>query len=124
MGNINFMKDVGNRLKRRREELGFTQAQLVEILNRKEAYENDDYISNKQISRVERGHNYTKLDKFVSWCIVLGKTPDYFLLGIDNGQKDRDSKINKISECLRLCEDADIDNTLIFVKAMLDKNQK
>lgn len=124
MSNKNFMRDVGTRLKRRRKELGYTQSQLVELLNKNMSVYNDDYISDKQISRVESGHNYTKLDKFVAWCLVLEKTPDYFLLGVDNGQDDKESKINKICEYLRLCEDADIENTLIFVKAMFERNQK
>lgn len=123
MSNINFMRDVGNRLKRRRKELGYTQSQLVELLNKNVSADNNDYISDKQTSCVESGHNYTKLDKFVAWCLALEKTPDYFLLGIDNGQDDKESKINKICEYLKLCEDADIENTF-FVKAMFEKNQK
>lgn len=34
MSNTNFIKDVGNRLKKRRKELGYTQSQLVELLNK------------------------------------------------------------------------------------------
>lgn len=124
MSNKRFIKEVGNRLKKRRKELDYTQAQLVEILNNNISADNDDYISDKQISRVESGHNYTRLDKFVSWCLALGKTPDYFLLGIDNGQDDRDNKINQICEYLKLCTDEDIENTIIFVKAMFEKNKK
>lgn len=124
MSNTKFMIDVGNRLKKRRKELGYTQSQLVELLNRNSSYNTDDYISDKQISRVESGHNYTRLDKFVVWCLTLNKTPDYFLLGVDNGQDDKDNKISKICEYLKLCEEDDIDNTLIFVKAMYEKNKK
>lgn len=124
MSNKRFMKEVGYRLKKRRKELDYTQAQLVEILNKNVSTDNDDYISDKQISRVESGHNYTRLDKFVSWCLAFGKTPDYFLLGIDNGQNDRDNKINQICEYLKLCADEDIENTIIFVKAMFEKNKK
>lgn len=127
MSIMKFMIDVGNRLKRRRKELGYTQSQLVESLNKNSSTGADDYISDKQISRVESGHNYTRLDKFVAWCLTLEKTPDYFLLGVDNGQDDKDDKDNKISkicEYLKLCEDEDIDTTLIFVKAMYEKNKK
>lgn len=74
MSNINFMRDVGNRLKRRRKELGYTQSQLVELLNKNVSADNNDYISDKQTSCVESGHNYTKLDKFVAWCLALEKT--------------------------------------------------
>lgn len=76
-----FLKEIGNRLRMRRKEMNLTQSELVELLNQKTSAINDDYISDKQISRVESGHNYTRLDKFVTWCLILDKTPDYFLLG-------------------------------------------
>lgn len=123
MSNDRFLKEVGNRLKKRRKELDYTQSELVEILNRNTSFDNDDYISDKQISRVESGHNYTRLDKFVTWCLALDKTPDFFLLGIDNGQDDKDNKIKQICEYLKLCTDEDVSNTLVFVKAMFEKNK-
>lgn len=121
MHNKRFMIEVGSRLKRRRKELNYTQAQLVEVLNKNISAEDEDYISDKQISRVESGHNCTRLDKFVTWCLALGKTPDYFLLGIDNRQNGKDTKITQICEYLQLCTEEDVDNTLIFVKAMSKK---
>lgn len=124
MNNKTFLKEVGNRLKRRRKELDYTQSELVEILNKNKLINNDDYISDKQISRVESGHNYTRLDKFVAWCLALDKTPDYFLLGIDIGNEERDGNISQIVGYLKLCTDEDIENTLLFVKAMYDKNNK
>ncbi len=124
MSNKIFMKEVGRRLRRRRKELDYTQAQLVEILNRDNFETNEDFLSDKLISRVENGYNCTKIDKFVKWCLVLGKTPDYFLLGIDNSDEERDSKIEQICGYLKLCTDEDVENTLIFVKAMYDKNNK
>lgn len=124
MSNNTFLKEVGNRLKKRRKELDYTQSELVDILNKNSSNDNDDYISDKQISRVESGHNYTRLDKFVNWCLALGKTPDFFLLGIDNGHNNKDDKIKHICEYLKLCSDEDVSNTLIYVKAMFEKNIK
>lgn len=124
MSNKVFMKEVGGRLKKRRKELDYTQAQLVEILNRNNPETNGDFLSDKLISRVESGHNCTKIDKFVKWCLALGKTPDFFLLGIDNGSNEKNNKIEQINGYLQLSTDEVIDNTLIFVKAMYDKNRK
>ncbi|WP_294905523.1 helix-turn-helix domain-containing protein [uncultured Eubacterium sp.] len=124
MSNKVFMKEVGRRLKKRRKELDYTQVQLVEILNKNNPESTGDFLSDKLISRVESGHNCTKIDKFVKWCLALGKTPDYFLLGIDNGLEVKDNKIDQICGYLKLCTDEDVDNTLIFVKAMFDKNKK
>lgn len=124
MSNKVFMKEVGGRLKKRRKELDYTQAQLVEILNRNNPETNGDFLSDKLISRVESGHNCTKIDKFVKWCLALGKTPDYFLLGIDNGSDEKNNKIEQINGYSQLSTDEVIDNTLIFVKAMYNKNRK
>lgn len=123
MSNKKFIKEVGNRLKKRRKELDYTQAQLVEILNRNISPDYDDYISDKQISRVESGHNYTRLDKFVCWCLALGKTPDYFLLGIDNSNDKANNKIQQIYEYLKLCDEEDLNNVLLFVKAIYESNK-
>ncbi|MDO4363478.1 MAG: helix-turn-helix transcriptional regulator [Clostridia bacterium] len=119
MSNAVFMREVGDRLKKRRKELGLTQAELAELLNKSEC--SADSLSYKQVSRVESGHNCTRLDKFVYWCLSLGKTPDYFLLGIDNGIEEKQNKIDKICEYLKMCDECDVDNTLVFVKAMYDK---
>lgn len=118
-----FIKEVGNRLKHQRKHLGYTQSELVEILNKNCNESNDDYLSDKQMSRFESGHNCTRLDKFVKWSLALGKTPDYFLLGIDNDDNDKSALIQQISEYLSLCEQDDINNVLLFVKAMYDKNK-
>lgn len=118
-----FIKEVGERLKRRWKALGYTQSELVEILNKNCNQTDDDYLSDKQMSRFESGHNCTRLDKFVKWSLALGKTPDYFLLGIDNTSEENDSKIEQICEHLKSCDENDIENVLLFVKAMHEKKQ-
>lgn len=118
-----FLKEIGNRLRMRRKEMNLTQSELVELLNQKTSAINDDYISDKQISRVESGHNYTRLDKFVTWCLILDKTPDYLLLGVDNGHQSKEDKISQICDYLKLCKDEDVENTLVYVKAMSGKNK-
>lgn len=118
-----FIREVGDRLKRRRKALGYTQSELVEILNKNCNSTDDDFLSDKQMSRFESGHNCTRLDKFVKWSLALGKTPDYFLLGIDNTDNKTDNKINQICEYLRLCNEDDIDNVLLFVKALYEKGK-
>lgn len=119
-----FIREVGDRLKRRRKALGYTQSELVEILNKNCNQVDDDFLSDKQMSRFESGHNCTRLDKFVKWSLALGKTPDYFLLGIDNTSDKGNNKIDQICEYLKLCDENDIDNVLLFVKAMYNKNDK
>ena len=61
-------------------------------------------------------------DKFVKWALALGKTPDYFLLGIDYGDDSKDGKILQICGCLKNCSDSDIDTVLMLVQGMNSKN--
>ncbi len=124
MVNEVFIKQVGLRLKKRRKELDYTQAHLVEIINKNCINMDDDLISEKQISRFESGHNTTRLDKFLKWSLALEKTPDYFLLGIENGDETSNNKIEQICGYLKLCKAEDIDNVLLFVKAMYDKSNQ
>lgn len=58
----------------------------------------------------------------MKWSLALGKTPDYFLLGIDNGDVGKDNKIEQICSYLKMCSEEDVENILIFVKAIYDKN--
>lgn len=118
-----FIREVGERLKRRRKALGYTQSELVEILNKNCNQADDDYLSDKQMSRFESGHNCTRLDKFVKWSLALGKTPDFFLLGIDNTNTENNSKIDQICEYLKLLDENEINNILIFVEAIYNKRK-
>jgi len=78
-----FLRELGIKLKQQRKQLGLKQSELVEKINNGLSKNDDDYLSDKQMSRVECGKSATRLDKFVKWSLALGKTPDYFLLGID-----------------------------------------
>lgn len=117
-----FLKDLGNKLKMQRKKLGLTQSELVEKINKGLNKNDDDYLSDKQMSRVERGENATRLDKFVKWALALEKTPDYFLLGIDYGDYSKDGKILQICGCLKNCSNSDIDTVLMLVQGMNSKN--
>lgn len=117
-----FLKDLGNKLKIQRKKLRLTQSELVEKINKGLNKNDDDYLSDKQISRVECGENATRLDKFVKWSLALGKTPDYFLLGIDYGDDSKDGKILQICGCLKNCSNNDIDTVLILVQGLSSKN--
>lgn len=117
-----FLKDLGNKLKIQRKKLRLTQSELVEKINKGLNKNDDDYLSDKQISRVECGENATRLDKFVKWSLALGKTPDYFLLGIDYGDDSKDGKILQICGCLKNCSNNDIDTVLMLVQGLSSKN--
>lgn len=121
MNNKAFLKEVGIRLKNERNNLNYTQAQLVEKLNKNLSNTDQDYLTDKQISRVECGESTTKLDKFVNWCLLLKKTPDYFLLGIEHDSNSKKEKIKTINEYLHICSEDDVDNILLISKAFSEK---
>lgn len=117
-----FLKDLGNKLKMQRKRLGFTQSELVERINKGLSKGDDDYLSEKQMSTVECGKSATRLDKLLKWSLALGKTPDYFLLGIDYSDDSKDGKILQICGCLKNCSDEDIDTVLLLTQGMNSKN--
>lgn len=117
-----FLRELGIKLKQQRKQLGLKQSDLVEKINNGLNKNDDDYLSDKQMSRVECGKSATRLDKFVKWALALGKTPDYFLLGIDYSDNSKDGKILQICGCLKNCTDDDIDTVLMLVQGMNSKN--
>ena len=119
-----FLKDLGIKLKHQRKILGLNQSQLVEKINKGLTENDDDYLSNKQLSRVECGKSATRLDKFVKWSLALEKTPDYFLLGIDYGDDNKDGKILQISGCLKNCSNEDVETVLMLVQGMSSKTNQ
>lgn len=119
-----FLKEMGIKLKQQRKHLGLKQSQLVEIINKGLEENDDDYLSDKQLSRVECGKSATRLDKFVKLSLALGKTPDYFLLGIDYGDDSTDGKILQICGCLKNCSKEDIEIVLMLVQGMNSKSNQ
>lgn len=117
-----FLRELGIKLKQQRKQLGLKQSDLVEKINNGLNKNDDDYLSDKQMSRVECGKSATRLDKFVKWALALGKTPDYFLLGIDYSDNSKDGKILQICGCLKNCSNEDIDTVLMLVQGMSSKN--
>lgn len=119
-----FLKDLGIKFKHQRKILGLNQSQLVEKINKGLTENDDDYLSDKQLSRVECGKSATRLDKFVKWSLALEKTPDYFLLGIDYGDDNKDGKILQISGCLKNCSNEDVETVLMLVQGMSSKTNQ
>ena len=116
-----FLRELGIKLKQQRKQLGLKQSELVEKINNV-LNKNDDYLSDKQMSRVECGKSATRLDKLVKWSLLLGKTPDYFLLGIDYSDDSKDEKILQICGCLKNCSNEEIDTVLMLAQGMNSKN--
>lgn len=97
-------KKVGSRIKRRRKELGLTQAQLAERCD----------ISTVYISHVENGTATPSLGVFFSIVNTLETTPDYFLT--DTPFFSREYANDEIAAKLSKCDK----KSLHIISKMLD----
>lgn len=71
MDNTNILKEMGNRIKKRRIELGITQEQLAEKMD----------VSIQMISNLELGKKAIRPENLVKVCDALNTDADYLLRG-------------------------------------------
>lgn len=72
MNNKNTRNILGSRIMQRRRELGIKQSELAEMLG----------VSDNQISNIENGKSFPKLNNFISLCNILKCNADYLLCGV------------------------------------------
>lgn len=65
------LKQIGQNVKKRREEMHLTQAQLAELIN----------LSNNHISHIECGSRKMSLESLLAICKALDATPNDILSG-------------------------------------------
>ena len=82
-------KEIGNRIMRLRKEYGYTQDELSEMIG----------ISKNHLSGIECG-KYTATTPFIfKLCTVLGRTPDYYLIGqVSSATDDFINLMRRLSE--------------------------
>lgn len=82
-------KEIGKRIMRLRKEHGYTQEELSELIG----------YSKNHLSGIESG-KYTVTTAFIfRLCAVLGRTPDYYLIGHVSAATDElVSAIRRLSE--------------------------
>lgn len=94
-------KDLGNRIRNSRREMGLTQEELAEKAG----------ISASFLGHIERGSRVASLETLVDLCNLLGVTPQYLLsaslhtfdASMPEGLSERDRI--RLSEFLRLAQD-------------------
>lgn len=72
------MKLIGKRVRHKREEKGFSQERLAEMLN----------LSKNHISSIECGKSLLTTKCLMNLYEILGGTPDYYLMGEINQEAD------------------------------------
>lgn len=65
-------KILGLRIMQRRKQKNIKQSELAEIIG----------VSENQISNIENGKSFPRMQKFMKICEVLNCNPDYLLSGI------------------------------------------
>lgn len=65
-------KIIGSRIMHRRKLMGITQKELAELID----------VTEKQISNIENGRSYPKLNNFIKICNKLECNSDYLISGI------------------------------------------
>ena len=88
MSNIN-SSAIGQRIKLRRKELGLTQSQVSELVNK----------SINHISAIENGSQNPSLSLIIDLCDILKTTPDYLLLGNTHGNNISSDIIDSLQLC-------------------------
>lgn len=97
-------KEIGRRIMRRRKEYGYTQDQLSELLG----------FSKNHLSGIECG-KYTVTTSFIfKLCTVLGRTPDYYLIGQVSATTD------EITNLVRQLSEVDQELILKLLQVYLD----
>ncbi len=94
--NIDY-KEVGQRISKRRKELGLKQYRVCEMID----------VNYKYISNLETGRSAPSLEVVMKLCNALQTTPNYLLLGTSKSKnsvddKDLTEKINLLSDKDRL----------------------
>ncbi|TBL80854.1 helix-turn-helix domain-containing protein [Paenibacillus thalictri] len=69
---------IGKRIRKARENKGFTQEQLAESLS----------VSNVYVSKIERGKTPINLDRLSQICMVLEESPEYMIGGANHASED------------------------------------
>ena len=78
--NIDY-KEIGKRISARRKELGLKQYEVCETVD----------VNYKYLSNLETGRSAPSLELIMKLCDALQTTPDYFLVGVTDGNLyDRD----------------------------------
>ncbi len=72
MNNNNTKNILGSRIMQRRKQLCIKQSELAEMVG----------LSDNQISNIENGKSFPKLNNFMLMCNVLKCNADYLLAGI------------------------------------------
>lgn len=99
-------KEIGKRIMRIRKEHGYTQEELSELIG----------FSKNHLSGIECG-KYTATTPFLfKLCSILGRTPDYYLIGQVSSSTD------ELTDTIRRLSKEDQQLVMKMIKLYLDSH--
>jgi len=104
---INYKK-VGKRIKKKRRECGYTQAQLAEMCE----------ISNVYVSHIETGSANISLEVLYAVSVALNTTPDFFL--VDSIFTSKEHIKEEIAVLLKNCKPEQLHQIKKLIKAVVE----
>lgn len=107
-------KQIGEIIKFYRKKSGLTQYELAEKIG----------LSEKHVSKIERGQNIIKLDTFLKMAEILEFTLEDFGLQKSKTEKSNNNKINNIISIINKCSEKEY--TLIYdlISAVIKNTNK
>lgn len=111
--------EIGERIKKRRIELGLTQTDIKEATG----------ISSGNISDVERGNRLPSIPTLIQLCSVLNCTSDYILTGFSPvSEKTIDNNIptsvSYLIELFSSLSDDDVDDLTALAEVKLSRSKR
>ena len=98
---------IGQRIARRRIQIGLKQLELADRLD----------ISNNYLSSIERGKENPSLEVIVGLCNELRVTPNYLLMG----NMYSNNIPQNIVDGLRICSEADLVLMTVIMQHMVER---
>lgn len=111
--------EIGERIKKRRIELGLTQTDIKEATG----------ISSGNMSDVERGNRFPSIPTLIQLCSVLNCTSDYILTGYSPvSEKATDNNIptsvSYLIELFSTLSDDDVDDLTALAEVKLSRSKR
>lgn len=112
-------KEIGERIKKRRVELGLTQTYIKETTG----------ISSGNMSDIERGNRFPSIPTLIQLCSILNCTSDYILTGSSptsekKGEQDISVSISYLIELFSSLSNDDVDDLIALAEVKLSRSKR
>lgn len=111
-------KEIGERIKKRRVELGLTQTDIKESTG----------ISSGNMSDIERGNRFPSIPTLIQLCSILNCTSDYILTGSsptsEKKEQDISVSISYLIELFSSLSNDDVDDLIALAEVKLSRSKE